>query len=122
MEKYDHIQIERQEVVPAYRGHSNPKAPKPPRRSNIQHGQKLRSELSQASESILAARRDIGIDTDSLMVLEISSEALSNEILELLIGRFKLYLVEETPIAGTDKSRLVIQFENQASIDQFNAE
>ena len=122
MEIYDHIQIERQEVVPTYRGRSNPTVPRPPMRSNVQHGQKLRSELSQASESILAARRDIGIDTDSLMVLEISSEALSNEILELLLGRFKLYLVEETPIARTDKSRLVIQFENQAAIDQFNAE
>ena len=122
MEKYDHIQIERQELVPTYRGRPNPTAPRPPMRSNVQHGQKLRLELSQASESILAARRDIGIDTDSLMVLEISSEALPNEILELLLGRFKLYLVEETPIAGTDRSRLVIQFENQAAIDQFNAE
>ena len=122
MEKYDHIQIERQEIVPTYRGRSNPTAPRPPMRSNVQHGQKLRSELSQASESILAARRDIGINTDSLMVLEISSEALPSEILELLLGRFKLYLVEETPIAGTDQSKLVVQFENQAAIDRFNAE
>ena len=122
MEKYNHIQIERQKTVGKYRGHSNPRAPKPPIRSNAQHGQKLSAELSQASESILAARRDIGIDTDSLMVLEISSQALPNEILELLLGRFKLYLVEETSITGTDKSRLVIQFENQAAIDQFNAE
>ena len=122
MEKYDHIQIERQEVVPTYRGRSNPTAPRPPMRSNVQHGQKLHSELSRASESILAARRDVGIETDSLMVLEISSEALPNEILELILGRFKLYLVEETPIAGTDNSKLVVQFENQAAIDQFNVE
>lgn len=122
MEKYDHIQIERQEVVPTYRGRSNPTAPRPPMRSNVQHGQKLHSELSRASESILAARRDMGIETDSLMVLEISSEALPNEILELILGRFKLYLVEETPIAGTDNSKLVVQFENQAAIDQFNVE
>lgn len=122
MDKYDHIQIERQEVVATYRGHSNPKAPKPPLRSNVQHGRKLKSELSQASESILAARRDIGIETDSLMVMEISSEALPNEILELILGRFKLYLVEETPIAGTDNSKLVVQFENKAAIDQFNVE
>ena len=122
MEKYDHIQIERQEIVPTYRGRSNPMAPRPPMRSNVQHGQKLQSELSQASESILAARRDIGIETDSLMVLEISSEALTNEILELILGRFKLYLVEETPITGTDKSKIVVQFENQAAIDQLNVE
>ena len=122
MEKYDHIQIERQEIVPTYRGRSNPMAPRPPMRSNVQHGQKLHAELSRASESILASRRDIGIQTDSLMVLEISSEALPNEILELMLGRFKLYLVEETPIAGTDNSKLVVQFENQAAIDQFNTE
>jgi hypothetical protein len=122
MKKYDHIQIERQEVVPTYRGHSNPMAPRPPMRSNMQHGQKLQKELTQASDSILATRRDIGIETDNLMVLEITSEALSNEILELMLGRFKLYLVEETPIAKTDNSKLVVQFENQAAIDQFNRE
>ena len=122
MEKYNHIQIERQEVVPTYRGQSNPMAPRPPMRSNVQHGQKLHAELSHASESILTSRRDMGIQTDSLMVLEISSEALPNEILELMLGRFKLYLVEETSIAGADNSRLVVQFENQAAIDQFNTE
>lgn len=31
-------------------------------------------------------------------------------------------MVEETPIAGTDQSKLVVQFENQAAIDRFNAE
>lgn len=122
MDKYNHIQIERQEIVPTYRGRPNPTAPRPPARVRAQHGQKLRTELSQASESILTARREAGIQTDSLMVLEISSEALSGEILELLISRFHLFLVEETPVIGTDCSKLIVQFENQASIDQFNAE
>jgi len=122
MNNYDHIQIERQEMVLKYRGRSNPTAPKPPTRSHAQHGQKLYSELSQASESILSTRRDLGIQTDSLMVLEISSEALPSEILELLLSRFNLYLVEETPITGSNSSKLVVQFENQAAINQFNAE
>lgn len=122
MEKYDHIQIERQEIVSKYRGRSNPTAPKPPTRSHIQHGKKLSSELSQASEFILSTRRDLGIQTDSLMVLEISSEALPSEILELLLNRFNLYLVEETLITGTNNSKLIVQFENRAAIDQFNAE
>ena len=64
----------------------------------------------------------MGIQTDSLMVLEISSEALPSGILELLLNRFNLYLVEETPITDTNNSKLVVQFENQAAIDQFNAE
>ena len=122
MNNYDHIQIERQEIVSKYRGRSNPTAPKPPTRSHAQHGQKLCSELSQASESILSTRRDLGIQTDSLMVLEISSEALPSEILELLVSRFNLYLVEEMPITGATSSKLVVQFENQASINLFNAE
>ena len=121
MDKYNHIQIERQEIVPTYRGRSNPIAPRPPARVRAQHGQKLYTELAQASETILSARRDAGIQTDSLMVLEISSNALSGEMLELLISRFQLFLVEETPV-GTDRSRLIVQFENQAAIDQFNAE
>lgn len=122
MDKYDHIQIERQEIVSTYRGRPNPNAPRPPVRSKAQHGQKLRAELSQASESILTTRREAGIQTDNLMVLEISSEALSGEILELLISKFRLFLVEETSVAGTDRSKLIVQFENQAAIDQFNAE
>lgn len=118
-----HIQIERQDVVPSYRGHANPMAPRPPIRVNGQHGQKLRSELSQASETILSTRREMGIQTDNLMVLEISSDSLPNEILEMLLGRFHLYLVEETPIVGTENNtKLVVQFENQAAIDQFNDE
>ena len=76
MDKYDHIQIERQDIVAPYRGRPNPLAPKPPLRSKGQHGQKLRTELAQASESILSTRRDMGIQTDSLIVLELSSEAL----------------------------------------------
>lgn len=121
MATYDHIQIERQEIVATYRGRPNPTAPRPPARERTQHGQKLHTELSQTSVAILNARRDIGIQTDSLMVLEISSEALSNELLELLISKFDLYLVEETT-GENSSSRLVVQFENRAAIEQFNAE
>lgn len=53
MEKYNHIQIERQEVSPVYRGRPNPTAPRPPQRERVHHGQKLKTELSQASSSIL---------------------------------------------------------------------
>ena len=123
MEKYDHIQIERQEVVPPYRGRSNPMAPRPPIRVNGQHGQKLHSELSHASEFILSNRREMGIQTDNLMVLEMSSDSLPNEILEMILGRFQMYLVEETSIVGNENhTKLVVQFENQAAIDQFNDE
>ena len=122
MENYNHIQIERQEVSPVYRGRPNPTAPRPPQRERMHHGQKLKTELSQASSSILAARHESGIQTDNLMVLEISSEALSSDVLEVLLSRFQLSLVDETPEFGTDRSKLVVQFENQAAINQFNSE
>lgn len=122
MGKYDHIQIERQEIVSKYRGRSNPMAPKPPKRSNAQHGKKLYSELSNATKTILSTRQSFGIKTDSLMVLEISSEAMPNEVLELFLRKFNLYLVDESSITGTDRSKLIIQFENQAAIKQFNDE
>lgn len=122
MNKYNHIQIDRQVVVPTYRGRSNPTAPKPPVRERKQHGQKLCTELSQASQSILFTRREIGIQTDSLMVLELSSEALSGELLELLISKFQISLVDEAEIAGANRSKLIVQFENQAAIDSFNVE
>lgn len=97
MEKYDHIQIERQEIVPTYRGRANPTAPRPPMRSNVQHGKKLRSELSRASESILAARRDIGINTDSLMVLEISSEAFTERDIGITSWKIRIVLGRRNP-------------------------
>ena len=42
--------------------------------------------------------------------------------LELLLSKFRLFLVEETVIVGTNHSKLVVQFENQDAIDQFNRE
>lgn len=122
MEKYNHIQIERQENVGRYRGHSNPIAPKPPQRVRKEHGEKLQAEIVQASRDILSARKDAGIETDNLMVLEIQSEALSGELLESLINSFRLTLVEETPLAELNRSKLVVQFDNQDAVNEFNNE
>lgn len=123
MEKYDHIPIEREKPTPRYKGHSNPTAPRPPYRENpAQHGQKLFEELEQATESIVSTRKGAGIQTDSLMVLEVSSsDALAGDLLELLIGRFNLSLVEETP-EEVNRSKLVVQFEDRSSIEKFNRE
>lgn len=121
MEKYVHIPIDRQEIVQKYRNRPNPNGAKPPERSRQQHGQKLFSEISQASECILSARKDIGIQTDELMVLEIASEALPNDLLEIMLSTFQLYLVEETKIEP-EKTKLIVQFENQEAIEQFNNE
>ena len=122
MANYDHIQIERQETVSTYRGRPNPAAPKPPVRDRKRHGQKLSEEISQASKNVLDSRKNIGIQTDKLMVLELSGEALSGDLLELLINKFRLSLVEETAEPGSNQSKLIVQFEDQEAIAQFNAE
>lgn len=123
MEKYDHIPIEREKPTPKYKGHPYPNASKPPYRENrVQHGERLLKELVQATESIVSTRKHAGIQTDSLMVLEVSStDALTGDLLELLIGRFNLSLVEETPVR-TNCSKLVVQFENRSAIEKFNEE
>ncbi len=122
MDIYKHIQIEREEKDYQYKGHSNPNAPKPPLRDRQKHGAKLGKELEEATEKILNNRRLLGINTDSLMVIEMSAEALPGELLEVLLDRFSAYLVEEIYCDNGSKTKLTIQFENKKSIELFNKE
>ena len=56
------------------------------------------------------------------MVLEFISEAMSLDILENMLRKFNLYLVEETTTRTTNHSRLLIQFENIDALNSFNRE
>jgi hypothetical protein len=122
MEQYEHIQIERQDLVPHYRGHSNPNIPRPPIRDKIRHGEKLRTELAKTSASIIKTRKDIGIQSDNLMVMEIGSDSLSNELLELMVSKFGLYLVEETEMDSPNCMKLIVQFPGKRTIEVFDNE
>lgn len=122
MAKYNHIEIMREEIVKSYRFSPFRKAPRPPVRNSAEHGKKLKTEISESLESIKSRRRDIGIQSEKLMVLEFVSEAMSLEILENMLRKFELYLVEETDIPNTNNSRLVVQFENMNSLNSFNNE
>jgi len=67
----------------------------------------------------------LGINSKNLLVLEIISDAMSREILENMLVKFNLFLVEETDIIDIDKpnrSKLVIQFEDESALDLFNKE
>ena len=67
----------------------------------------------------------MGINSKNLLVLEIISDAMSREILENMLVKFNLFLVEETDIIDIDKpnrSKLVIQFEDESALDLFNKE
>lgn len=122
MAKYDHIEIIHEVTVKPYRFQQFKNAPRPPVRNNSEHGQKLKAEITNSLETIKLRRRDIGIQSENLMVLELFSEAMSPDILENMLRKFNLYLVEETDIPNTNNSRLVIQFENANSLNSFNNE
>lgn len=122
MPKYDHIEIVREDTVKRYRFQQFKNAPRPRVRNNAEHGQKLKSEIKDSLIDIQSRRRDIGIQSENLMVLEFISEAMSLDILENMLRKFNLYLVEETEISSTNNSRLVIQFEDMEALNSFNKE
>ena len=121
----NHIEIMREDTVRQYRFPSFPNAPRPTNRDRATHGKKLGEELSQTTEFIESKRVHLGIDSENLLVLEVISDAMSREILENMLVKFNLFLVEETDIidpANPNKSKLVIQFEDKAALNLFNQE
>lgn len=122
MNQYDHIQIERQEIAPAYQGHPYPNAPKPPQRDKLSHGKKLSEDITVACNSLKQSRAQLGIQTDKLLVLELSCVALPPELINQLVDNFELYLVDERKDYANGKSTLLFQFEDFKSIQRFNEE
>lgn len=122
MAEYNHIEIMREEMVRQYKFQPNRNAPRPPMRNRGQHGEKLKEQLENSFGEIVSKRRDMGIQSENLVVLELTSDALSPELLEHMIRKFNMYLVEETDIPNSNNSRLVVQFENFNDIQLFNNE
>jgi len=118
----DHIEIVREDLTASYRFRQNTHPPRPQFRNRGSHGETLKGELSQAITSISNNRRDIGIQTDNLLVLEILSDAISPGVLDRMLNSFRVWLVEEVSIPNTNNSRLVVQFEDKAAIDVFEQE
>lgn len=122
MAEYNHIEIKREEMVRPYKFTPYKNAPHPPVRNRKQHGEELKIQLETSLNEILVKRRDIGIQSENLIVLELMSDALSPKRLEDLVRKFNMYLVEETDIPNSNKSKLVVQFENVNDIQAFNHE
>lgn len=123
MDKYNHIEIQKEDNTYLYRGRKNPVAPKPPDRDKTKHGQKLKNQISNTYNNILKNRKDNGINSENLIVLELESDAISEDVLQLMQNKFNMYLVEETQtVESTSKSKLIVQFESKTDIDRFNAE
>lgn len=122
MENYNHIEIQREDSVRQYKFQPNRNAPRPPARDRNTHGSKLKIELEQSILDIETQRLNLGIQSENLLVLEIFSDAMSPDVLENMLRKFNLYLVEETAVMGTNNSKLVVQFDNRASLNAFNNE
>ena len=115
-----HIEIAREDIrAIEYAFRSNPNVPKPPQRNRGGHGSALKNALANTVSSIINNRREIGVDTDALIVIELSSgEAVPS--LEILQGKFNLEIVEETKSNGGTK--FVVQFASQNDITIFDDE
>jgi len=115
-----HIEIAKENISAIeYAFRSNPNVPKPPLRNRGVHGSALKNALSNAVSDITNNRREIGVATDALLVIELSSgEAIPNA--DILQSRFNLAIVEETKFdSGT---KFVVQFASQGDIDVFENE
>lgn len=125
MADLNHIEIMREDMVRPYRFPPYPNAPRPANRSRTIHGEKLGKELSNTTQDIESKRVQLGLDTQNLIVLEIIGDAMSRDILENMLVKFKLFLVEETQIIDPEnpnKSKLVIQFEHKSELEAFDKE
>jgi len=118
----NHIEIAREDLISDYRGRANPNPPRPQPKNRGSHGMALKAELTQVIQEIGEKRTIAGIQSDNLLVLELLSDAMSPDILDRMLNKFSLYLVEENKIPQTYNTRLLIQFEDKAALDSFDYE
>jgi len=122
IEKLNHLEIMREDSVRPYRFPKNPNAPSPPSRERHIHGKKLEREMKTATESINKHREQLGIEPDKLMIISITNQALSQELLNRMIGVFNLSLVEEVSVDNGRFTRILVQFPDRESILAFERE
>ncbi len=123
MEEYNHIEIQKEDNIYSYKGRPFPLAPKPPIRDNAKHGEKLKGQIFDTSTKIIKTRKDKEINSENLIVLEVESEAISEEILQVMQDKFNMYIVEETVLdENKNNSKLIVQFDTKEDIDRFNNE
>lgn len=122
MAKLNHIEISREDAIWQYRFPANMGAPKPPSRDRKIHGAQLDNELSETVNFIKKSRISAGVKSENLLVLEVISDTITPKTLETMLRKFNLHLVEEIDIKNTNKTKLVIQFENKDALEAFNYE
>ena len=95
-------------------------APKPPSRNRSGHGSTLKTELSDTVASIASNRKEVGIDAENLVVLQLTSAEAAPDV-DILQNKLHLALVEEVKNSnGT--MRYVVQFASKEDIAVFENE
>ena len=116
----NHIEIAKEDIPKLeYLFRPFPGTPKPQRDRN-KHGDLLKTGLVQTITSISETRKNLGIEADSLLVIELSSETVQPNI-DILQTKMNLAVVEEVQLAN-GKSKIVVQFEDKAGINTFEIE
>ena len=119
----DRIEIKKEDLSALYgRFRRNPNPPKPPVRQPGQHGNKLKQDWDTTLSNIKESRRASGIDTDNLIVIELVSDALSATSLDRLLSMCNLWIVEEVKQPQSEKSKLIVQFEDASAMSTFENE
>jgi hypothetical protein len=122
IQKLNHIEVAREDAVRPYKFHSNPNAPKPPGRDHRSHGKKLEEEITSTTDSINEQRQKLGIEPDKLIILSITNQAMSQDLLNYMLRSFNLSLIEEVAGGSDESTKVLIQFPDKASIEAFNNE
>lgn len=118
----DYIEIVKEDLNALYgkfRRNTRPQQPRP--RGRSQHGAILKDELSKARVALSEHRQNFGVQTENLLVIEILGDAISPGLLDRMLSSFRLWLVEEVSVSNNN-SRLVVQFEDSAAVDEFERE
>lgn len=125
MAEMNHIEIMREDMVKPYRFASFPNAPKPREKDRDTHGKKLGEDLSGAMNCIESKRVECGLNSENMIVLEIIGDAISRDIIENMLAKFNVYMVEESQIMDTmnqNMSKILLQFADKSDILLFDAE
>ena len=122
IDKLNHIEILREDTIRQYKFYSNPAAPKPPLRNRQLHGWKIKTEFEYTSNLINSQRSIVGIEPGKLLILNFSSNSMSPDMMNNMIRKFNLSLIEEVQDPETSNILMLVQFADLESISSFKSE
>ncbi|HEY0828451.1 MAG TPA: S8 family peptidase, partial [Bacilli bacterium] len=122
LDKLNHIEIMRENTIREYKFNSNPAAPKPPLRNRQLHGGKIKTEFENTNNLINSQRAIVGIEPGKLLILNLSSNSMSPIMMNNMISKFNLSLIEEVQDTESSNILMLVQFADLDSISSFKSE